>query len=41
MTGNQEDKIVKLLEQILDQLRQDSPRLLKNSGPIRAKRFNR
>ena len=40
MTGKQEDIIVELLQQMLDQLKQDKPRLLKSSRIVRAKRFN-
>ena len=41
MDDKQYKIIVELLQQILDQLKQDKPRLLKSSRIVRAKRFNR
>jgi len=40
MDDKQYKIIVELLQQILDQLKQDTPRLLKSSRIVRAKRFN-
>ena len=40
MDDKQYERVIELLQQILDQLKQDKPRLLKSSRIVRAKRFN-
>ena len=40
MDDKQYERVVELLQQILNQLKQDKPRLLKSSRIVRAKRFN-
>ena len=40
MDDKQYERVVALLQQKLDQLKQDKPRLLKSSRIVRAKRFN-
>ena len=40
MDDKQYERVVELLQQILDQLKQDKPRLLKSSRIVREKRFN-
>ena len=40
MDDKQYERVIELLQQILDKLKQDTPRLLKSSRIVRAKRFN-